>query len=170
MDSIDGTKRIIGQMEELLSSLDVESYTRRLELLNGASLGQHVRHIYDFYECLMRHGSSGIIDYADRCRDLKIESDPDQARRALRQILFRLDKYETGLSLSVRGDFSTRPGDDRPLLRTSMGRELMYAYDHAIHHLAIIRIGLQHYFPQLAINRHLGVAPSTVKYRSAEKK
>jgi hypothetical protein len=44
-----------------------------------------------------------------------------------------------------------------------MGREMVFVYDHAIHHLAIIRIGLQVHFPEVDVDVHLGVSPSTIK-------
>jgi hypothetical protein len=38
-------------------------------------------------------------------------------------------------------------------------------YDHAVHHLAIIKIGIRCSFPQWIIDRDLGVSPSTLKAR-----
>ena len=50
-------------------------------------------------------------------------------------------------------------------IHSSIGRELMYAYDHAIHHLAMVKIGMNVHYPEVSINKDLGVAPSTLKYR-----
>ena len=55
--------------------------------------------------------------------------------------------------------------DERPDYHSSLSRELLFVYDHAIHHLAIIRIGLTCHFSYVNMHRDLGVSPSTIKSR-----
>jgi len=45
---------------------------------------------------------------------------------------------------------------------------LLFFYDHAIHHLAIIKIGLLCHFPHVQAEKDLGVSPSTIKARVAK--
>ena len=42
--------------------------------------------------------------------------------------------------------------------------ELVYNIEHAVHHMAIIRIAVQHEFPDLALDDEFGYATSTLKY------
>ena len=39
----------------------------------------------------------------------------------------------------------------------------MFAYDHALHHLAIIKMGLLSAFPQIKVDENMGVSPATLK-------
>ena len=48
---------------------------------------------------------------------------------------------------------------------TSFYRELYYNYEHLIHHLAIIRIGLQLYRPKIFLPENFDVADSTIRFK-----
>jgi uncharacterized damage-inducible protein DinB len=159
---------MISQITELLNAMDGNDYAKPLEIFNGSTLGQHFRHILEFYHCLLSGAERGTIDYAQREREPRIEQDPLIAKQAFQQVLHALDRLEERQALSVKADFSSENASDRPLVRSSVGRELMFAYDHAVHHLAIIKIGLQTCAPQFQMDPNLGVAPSTVKYRAGQ--
>lgn len=168
MNCKEGTVHIAKQITQLLDMMDGNDYAKPLEIFNGSTLGQHFRHILEFYHCLLSGAERGTIDYAQRERDPRIEQDPLIAKQAFERVLHALDRLEENRSLSVKADFSAENASDRPLVRSSVGRELMFAYDHAVHHLAIIKIGLHTCAPQVLIDPNLGVAPSTVKYRAGQ--
>ena len=159
MNCIEGTQEITRQITGILRQLDREAFSRQLEVFDGASLGQHFRHILDFYLCLLR-------DYASRERNPALERDPEQAKQVFEFIAEAVQEIQEESALTVRADFSSCAAGERPIVASSAGRELMFAYDHAIHHLAIIRMGIQAAFPTLALDENLGVAPSTIKFRS----
>jgi hypothetical protein len=159
-----GTEIIIGQMMELLGKLPADTYSRPLQLFNGSSIGQHFRHIVDFYGCLNKGVAEGRLDYADRQRDARIETEPLYAASVLQDLFEKMRDLDESVMLEVVADFSADLNETRPVVPTSVGRELMYAYDHAVHHLAIIKMGLKSTSPNIEIDRNLGVAPSTVKH------
>ncbi len=165
MNCIEGNRQIINQISGLLSELDNEIYTRPIEIFKGASVGQHFRHIADFYLCLLKGVKNGVTDYALRERDARIETDSHYALEIFTQISNAIAHISENLSLRVLGDFSGKTYDPRPLLESSAGRELMFAHDHAVHHLAMIKIGIEVAAPHISISDDLGVAPSTMKYR-----
>jgi hypothetical protein len=138
-----------------------------LPVLNNSSLGQHFRHILNFYQSVIRGAETRLIDYALRERDSLVETDPAFAQRAFKGIEIVLHRLQEDQPLQVLADFVPEPGAERPIVASSVGRELMYAYDHALHHLAIIKIGLREVFPEVLVESHIGVAPSTIKYQSA---
>ncbi len=45
-------------------------------------------------------------------------------------------------------------------------RELLYNIEHAVHHMAILRIALEADFPHVPLAEHSGVAYSTVQHRN----
>jgi uncharacterized damage-inducible protein DinB len=168
MNCIEGTKEIIRQIIGLLHHLDREAFSRPLEVFSGATLGQHFRHILDFYLCLFRDLPSGVIDYAARERNPALEQDPEQAREIFEYIACAVQEVREEAPLVVQADFSSTKAGERPKLSSSAGRELMFAHDHAVHHLAIIRMGLQVNFPSLPVDENLGVASSTIKFRAVK--
>ena len=50
-------------------------------------------------------------------------------------------------------------------VESTLDRELIYNIEHAIHHMAMIKIGLKVLAPELHLPENFGVAPSTIRYR-----
>jgi len=167
MNCIDGNIRVLRQIEEVIALLDAETYARPLDLFDGSSIGQHMRHILNFYQSLLTGIGEGLVDYARRERDPRMETDPRFMENLLSTIEASLQQMDENQPLRVRADFLPDEGEDRPVVESSAGRELMYAFDHAVHHLAIIRIGLRIVLPECGISEELGIAPSTIKYQKS---
>jgi len=49
-------------------------------------------------------------------------------------------------------------------IHSNIKRELVYNLEHAIHHMAIIRIGVINIAPEIELSEGFGIAPSTIKY------
>ncbi|MEY3367415.1 MAG: hypothetical protein RI973_570 [Bacteroidota bacterium] len=156
------------QIRELLECIDQETFTRPLEVFNGSTIGQHFRHVIEFYACLAKGLDAGLVDYAARDRDLLAETVPSCAASTLEQLGEIISLHDDHMRLGVLAEFATDTHQERPLVSSSLGRELMFAHDHAIHHLAIIKIGLRMAAPQLELNQNIGVAPSTIKHRERQ--
>jgi uncharacterized damage-inducible protein DinB len=164
MNCKQGTDIIIQQMIELLDKLDDQAYSQPLALFNGSSIGQHFRHIVDFYGCILAGTPEGRIDYAQRERDARVETETAYAAAVLRQFTTRLNYLTEEESIEIIADFSAELNESRPVIHTTIARELMYAYDHAVHHLAMIKMGLKVAQPAVDVDSSLGVAPSTLKH------
>lgn len=154
---------IIRQINHLIVQLPPEDYRTPLPEFKNNSLGQHFRHILEFFQCLEQGVSIGTVDYAARNRNPLYESNPELAAAAFEAFSARLSLFDSALPMAVRAEFGS---DDRPCYDSTVGRELLFVYDHAIHHLAIVKIGLTCRFPHLAVEEDLGVSPSTIKARA----
>lgn len=165
MSAKKGLLNVCREIAGILEQINQEDYTAPLDLFNGASLGQHFRHVLDFFQCLAIAGETGIVDYARRERDPQVEADPRYAATAFKRILERVERMDEGTVLYMRADFMYVPEEERPLYASSAGREMTFVHDHAIHHLAMINIGIQEYCPYIAKPEHFGIAPSTIKHR-----
>jgi len=162
---------MLRQLAEVLDHLPDDVYARPLNVFNGSSIGQHFRHIYNFYEILFRRWQEGLVDYADRQRETEVETSAPFAATLFRRLIEQLEGLEEEKSLKVLSDFSESDTNDRrPLVGSSVGRELAYAFDHAVHHLAIIKVGMKVAFPEISLPENLGVAPSTLRYLSEKGK
>lgn len=165
MNCREGNQQLIRQMTDLLDTLDNPLYAQPLEVFKGSSIGQHFRHILDFYLCLIKGIREGRIDYANRDRNPLAETDVHFTKQAFLEVSNNIGDFLEHQTLCVLGDFSDKI-IERPELLTSVGRELMYAYDHAVHHLAMIKIGITSIAPEIKVDGNLGVAPSTIKHRA----
>lgn len=154
---------IIRQINHVIAQLKPEDYRMPLAEFENNSLGQHFRHILEFFQCLEDGMQSGTIDYAARNRNPLYENSPDVALAAFEAFSTELSVFDPALSVQVRAEFGS---DDRPCYDSTLGRELLFVYDHAIHHLAIVKIGLNCRFAHIEVEKHLGVSPSTVKARA----
>ncbi len=165
MDCKKGAIALIDSIINTISVIDADLYRRPLEIYNGSTFGKHFRHIHDFFHCLTHQCNSLELDYCNRCRETSIEDHKDSciaAFQVLQQDLAKLDEHRI---ITVKADFEVSDGV-RPEVKTSIGREIMYAYDHAVHHLAIVKIGLNEHCRGLEINQDLGVAASTIRYNT----
>lgn len=153
---------LVQQINHVISQLEPSKYHRPLPEFNDSSLGQHFRHILEFFQCLEDGVQSGTVDYAARNRNPVYETNPEIASAAFEAFNHSLPHFDLAQPVQVRAEFGS---DDRPCYESTVGRELLFVYDHAIHHLAIIKIGLICHYPEISVDKDLGVSPSTVKAR-----
>lgn len=152
----------INQINDLLVQIEPHEYRQPLTEFDGSTLGQHFRHILEFFICLENGIPGGIVDYASRERNLLFEDSPGVALSSMKAFAESLKKLQPQTELALRAEFG---GMERPCYHSTVGRELAFVYDHAIHHLAMIKIGLRCNFPRIQMDRDLGVSPSTIKAR-----
>ena len=148
------TTTVIQELIDFLCIVEAEHYTRPSDILNRATFGQHVRHSIEMYQCLLAGYNEGTVDYAKRKRDIVIESSPDYAVECLQRILVEVERNDKRMAL-----FNNDESFD-----TSYNRELFYCDEHTIHHLALIRVGINE-IGGYQLRESFGVAPSTMKYR-----
>ena len=158
-------RRLLKDAELYLGRIDSKAYGTPLEILFGATIGQHTRHFIEFFQCLVSQigEPARIIDYATRKRDASIQSDPPAALKAIEEIKAALDSFDTDLPCKLR--CTEHFSSDKPVeVESNLSRELLYNIEHTIHHLAIIKIGLATVAPAIELPEHFGVAPSTVQH------
>ena len=149
-------------LKDLLQIISPAAYSAPLTLLHGSSLGQHVRHTLEFYQCLFEQAPQGFVEYDARRRDLRLETDPAFSINRVEHLVEALKKKIPTTPIILKASFLE---DHTEEIHTTWARELVYMAEHAIHHFAIIKIALREQFPEIAIPTHFGVAYSTLKYR-----
>jgi len=154
-------KSVFVQLDESLLHLTDEQYTRPSRTLFNASIGQHVRHIIELFLCLEKGYESGLVNYEKRERNLAIETDKSFARELMKKISGSLGKLNKGLLLEGNYDEQT---EDGVTVTTNYYREIIYNLEHTVHHMALIRIGINEVSPVI-VPDNFGVASSTLRYR-----
>jgi hypothetical protein len=151
----------LSQLAGALQQISDEEYRRPVNLLSLASIGQHVRHIIELFQCANEGHGSGVVNYENRKRDRRIETDRLFSIGLLKQIPGALQLHNKPLLMEAAYN-----DVDGPLTRipTNYYRELAYNLEHTIHHMALIRIALEHSCAQ-QLEASFGVAPATIQYR-----
>ena len=163
---INACKAIFEDGRFYLSRISSLEYSMPLELFSGSTLGQHTRHWIEFFQCLVFQPSEkGVICYDMRKRDLDLENNPLKALNTLAEMENALQKLHQSDDLILA---SKLPDGTNVELTTSFRRELWFVIEHAVHHLALIKIGLKTQFPDWVIPDHFGVATSTLKHKVEE--
>ncbi len=155
------------QLKDLLQQVGQEHYTEKSAILSDSTIGQHVRHILEFYMLLVSGSFSGTISYDKRERDVRIETDPTFAVQTVDRLLSGIDTLDNSLQVKFEGDYS-KSGDGQNVIFSSVGRELAYCIEHSIHHQAIIKAGLISLGLEHLTDEHFGVAYSTIRYRNRQ--
>lgn len=149
----------------LLKKLNAEQYQFPSSYLSGASIGQHIRHIIEFYTCLshaFREG--GTVNYDQRKRALLLEKEPSSATMVIEQVINWLESEHIVGEISLAATYAVTK-EQTCTIPSSFQRELAYCLEHSIHHQALIKIGLFEQGLSHLIDQHFGVAPSTIKFR-----
>ncbi len=149
------------QLTSSLMQLDQIQYGRPCINLSGNTVGQHVRHIIEMFQCLENGYPSGEIDYEKRKRDIQIETEKTFALGLLKEIALQISRENKTLNLlTYYDDLQVEP----ETIQTNYFREVAYNLEHTIHHMALIRVGLRE-LGGISVEESYGVASSTLKYR-----
>ena len=156
------TLHIFKQLEDVLSGISPVQYKRPLEILHNATIGQHVRHSLEMFICLHAGYELQEVNYDNRKRDKALEENKDEAFDTLITLSNQINKPDKPLFVCQQN----WEDDDKPeSYHSSYYRELVYCLEHAVHHMAIIKIGLKIAAPALELPEGFGVAASTLKYK-----
>ncbi|APY09833.1 hypothetical protein BWZ22_00590 [Seonamhaeicola sp. S2-3] len=101
-----------------------------------SSIGTHIRHILDFYNCIFNLNADNKIDLTDRGRNKEIETNCSCAQRYLEEIIKKLNSvnFKIKETVCVIDDL----GMGKIEIPYTYGALLAHANSHTIHHYAII--------------------------------
>lgn len=143
--------------------LKPEEYSEPLPLLMDNSIGKHIRHILDLVECLCASHLSGELNYDTRKREGQIETSTQATLLKINYLINSIKHLDEDKKIGLKQKIS----GFEVVLETKTDREILYNIEHSVHHLAIIRMGIEHYFPHIEFPENFGIAYSTVQYREA---
>ena len=154
-------QNVFVQLSESLNQLNDSEYSQPSNILFNATIGQHARHIIELFLCLEKGYGEGVVNYEKRKRDHRIETDRRLAMQLLKDIYHRIDRPNTELTLETE-DFEDSV--TTVSIPTNYYREIAYNLEHTIHHMALIRIGINE-VADINLPAEFGVASSTLKFR-----
>jgi len=148
----------LDELTDLLNQLSNTEYSKSCKALSNATIGEHTRHILEMFQCLQNGYDSGVLNYDNRERNKRIQTETEFTKQCIsdikaglktkNKILF-LEQYIDGLGMRIQSNYY---------------RELLYNLEHCIHHQALIKVAVLQ-FENILIDDNFGVARSTIEYR-----
>lgn len=165
MTLIETNLEILAQLKSLLSQLKNEQYTSAVEVLSNNTIGKHVRHIIEFYECLLNGLNQNEINYDKRERNLNLETDVYYTLNSIDRLSSIIEKQQNDMEVNLFVEYKS---EESILVKSTYFRELVYNIEHAIHHFAIISIAIKTSFPSILLAPNFGTAYSTIQYQEKQ--
>ena len=153
--------RILNQLEDVVKQIQEADFTRPSDNLGGSTIGQHIRHTLEFFMCLERGEKEGVINYDKRPHDKLIETNKSLALNAIKHAIEFVSNTHEDKALKLEAAYGLLTNEYIPA-ETSTTRELVYNIEHAVHHMAIIKIAAREIAPYVTFDDDFGVAASTV--------
>ena len=163
---LDACRNILEQLSGVIRQIDERDFAKPSMTLGGSTIGQHVRHTLEFFLCLEQGFDKGIVNYDRRAHDKLIETDKYIALNAIDQIIGFVTSQKLDPPLKLEVGYQ-QDSDGCLTIETNYFRELSYNIEHAVHHMAIIKIGLRELTPYVHYPTDFGIAVSTVRYQTA---
>lgn len=163
---VDTSVQLLSDLVRGLECLSSEQYANSIEGAKS-SIGKHVRHIIEFYLEYIRYiesASSEPLCYDSRKRDLILETSFSEAVEKIDYIgqhLIAAPLIDKDIQLSA----IVQPSLPPQLLNSTLQRELIYLFDHTIHHMALIKMLAEIWCVDLP--RSFGLAPSTISHENS---
>lgn len=155
---------VFEQLTNVIKQLDDEEYICPVPSLNGSTMGQHIRHTLEFFVCLTSGYKKGFVNYDKREHEKVIEEQREIALNLIEDIKRFIVELPNDKSFILATNYNPE-SDETQEVPTSFYRELVYNVEHAIHHMALVKVGLRELCPQVKIPAGFGVAVSTIKYQ-----
>lgn len=128
--------KTLQKTKSLLSILTGEELSNTSVAPYYSSIGSHIRHILDIYDCALRVNSENKIDLTDRKRNNDVEIKCESALQYLDQIINKLENIENIVedNIIVIDDLGLGKIEMKYTFESLMAQ----ANSHTIHHHAII--------------------------------
>jgi hypothetical protein len=157
---------ILSQLSDLVSQITEQDFIKPVDSLGNSTIGQHIRHTLEFFICLEQGFEKGLVNYDKRAHDKLIESDKFIALSVLSKINEFITSQHTDKALKLEAGYDLRK-EEFVTINTNFLRELVYNIEHAVHHMAIIKIGIREVAPYVNLSHDFGIAASTIRYQEA---
>jgi uncharacterized damage-inducible protein DinB len=152
---------VLQQAVDLVERLDDHAFTQLNPALALSSVGSHLRHCLDFYQCLLSGLVLGRINYDDRQRDAQVEQHRHLALIRLKAVIQGLGQLPQNVETHTV-KVCLEGGLDSEQSPSTIKRELQFLLSHTVHHYALIALALR--TQGLDPGAEFGVAPSTLQH------
>lgn len=148
----------LDELINLLGQLSDEDFSKPCLALSRSSIGEHTRHIIEMFQCLEKGHALGSLNYDNRVRNTRIQTETAFAKQCILDVKFGLQSDDKIIHLEQVVDGFTLK------IQSTYFRELLYNLEHCIHHQALMKVAVLQ-CEYVSIDENFGVARSTIEYR-----
>lgn len=156
--------RVLDQLAGVTRQLTPDDFVRPSMALNQSTMGQHLRHTLEFFLCLEKGIPCRLVNYDLRDHDQLVESDKELALTVIHRIAGFIQEQKGNPTLSMQVSYD-RNSERWITVESNFKRELIYNIEHAVHHMALMKIGLRDVAPYVRIPDDFGIAVSTLRHQ-----
>ena len=164
MNLSNACENILTQLADFVEQINEHDFSKPSETLSNSTVGQHLRHTLEFFICFEKGFGKGIINYDKRSHDKLIESDKFIALHTINRIKEFIQSLQTEKKLKLEVGYDLNK-EEFITIDTTSNRELVYNIEHAVHHMAIIKIGLREVADYVKLPADFGIAASTIRFK-----
>ena len=161
-DVLGAAGALLDQCEIVVDAVGDADYAALSVVMQGGTIGKHLRHTLDHYAAIVGREGDEPIDYDHRERGVPIENDRAAARECIASLRAGIERLggtggdEVWIRVMVSGD------GREAVLRSTVAREVAFATHHGVHHVAMMKaIAREH---GVSLDADVGKAPSTINY------
>ncbi len=138
---IESSLKTLQKSKFLISKLKDDSLSDATIGPYYSGIGAHLRHILDFYDCVLNISSNNEVDLTARSRNKEVESCCNTAKSYLDSVMDRVEVFDKDMKslIYVTDDL----GLGKTEIEYTLGALFAQANSHAIHHYAIINYILE---------------------------
>ena len=96
----------LNEIKEILIRIPAGLFTKQKDILSGSTIGQHFRHIIEFYTCLEKGLETGIVSYDERERNVLLEKHTAYSVCIIDKIIHFLSWIKEDSALSLKGNYN----------------------------------------------------------------
>lgn len=133
---IQSTLKTLQKAQYLLNNLTDNELCNTCVTPYNSSIGSHLRHILDFYDCIFNYSKDLKIDLTARSRNKDVEQQCCSAKNYLNSIIKNLEDFDLSMDTNVVVIDDLGLGNIE--ITYSFSAILAQANSHTIHHYAII--------------------------------
>lgn len=151
--------------QEILKFIPVDILTEQTPVKGFGTIGQQFRHIVNYVEVLLRDYPNGHIDFPNRNRDERLETDKIFIAQRLKELTTKIEFFlDKDPDENMTSAFVAITDQPSVLDRVSLGFLINYVSDHTYHHISMIKILAR--LQGITINFSGGVSPATQSYQN----
>jgi hypothetical protein len=147
------------ELIDVLKQMSNDEYAKPHQSLSNATIGEHVRHIVEMFQCLENNYEVGIVNYDARPRNILIQTDTTFSIAQILNMQLLLEKENKKIELQQIID------GEEIRIESNYFRELLYNLEHCVHHQALIKVAILQ-SDTIFVSENFGVARSTIEYRN----
>lgn len=160
----DAIQAAFTQCVECVERMSAVQFTHAAD--GHSSIGTHLRHVIEYFQCFLRGMEHGVVDYDARPRDAQLELDPHYTIMTLKALISKCASVTLDRTvLEVKESISTSAAPF-VMVASTREREAVFLVSHLTHHLGMIKLLAER--QHIMLGADIGKAAATLMHETTQ--